>query len=637
LQVEDRCPAPIEQALGSVLAALREHAGTDLRIDDAVAAGRLVGQITEDADLAIGSLVHEAGHELGQPPEEWPVATRRAVGGPALHIAAELGRLGEFGRGARWSSPSSLTGDQAETLRKMLLAIVQDPRLVVARIGLQLARLRAARNLDHSRRRELAAEARAVFAPLANRLGIWTVKWELEDLALRELDPDAYRRVATGLAERRTDRERYVAGACLALEQALRAEGLLAEVSGRPKHLYSIHRKMQDKGLGLDRVFDLLALRVVCGTVPECYAVLGVVHGLWSWLPEQFVDYIATPKDNGYRSIHTAVLGPDSRVLEVQIRTREMHEHAERGVAAHWRYKDGGAADSAYSRKVDAVRRLLAPTAAGPRAEAQDFLDGAQRGLFEDRVYALTPRGEVVDLGNGATPLDFAYQVHTSLGHRCRGAKVDGRIVPLTHRLSNGEVVEIIAGRDELPSRDWLHQDGYLASARSRAKLRAWFRRRDAGENETAGKAIAERELTRLGIGPEGLSALVQDLKARDAQQMYLWIGEGEIGVNQLVQTALRRLPRSTTRQGSDPPPERALRKPPAQPAGLRGTAAVVIEGVPNLPITVARCCDPASPGPIAAYVTAGRGVTVHDASCAALARMRRSHPQRVLAAKWTG
>ncbi len=636
MHVEDRCPASIQHALDAAHAVLREQGASEAQLAEAVAAGRLVGQLTEDTDLAIGSLIHEAVQARVRPPQEWPADARCAVGEPAWRVAAELGRLGEFGRGARWSSPSGLTGGQAETLRKMLLGVVRDPRLVVARIGLQLARLRAAREGDPARSQELAAEARAVFAPLANRLGLWRVKWELEDLALRELDPDAYRRIAHALAERRADRERYIADACLALRQALASAGLEAEVSGRPKHLYSIHRKMQEKRLDISQVFDLRGLRVICRSVPDCYATLGVVHGLWSWLPDQFADYIATPKENGYRSIHTAVLGPGSRALEVQIRTREMHEHAERGVAAHWRYKEGGTADSAYSRKIDAVRRLLAPAGPGPRAEEQDFLEGAQRGLFEDRIYALTPHGEVVDLGLGATPLDFAYQVHTSLGHRCRGAKVDGRIVPLTHRLANGEVVEIIAGREESPSRDWLHQDGYLASARSRAKLRAWFRRRDAGENEAAGRALAERELARLGVGPEGMSALVQDLKARDAQQLYRWLGEGEVGVNQLAQAAARRLSRSTARGAPDPLRERPWLRGAATKTGASPPAsAVLIEGVPDLPITLAGCCEPESPRPISAYVTLGRGVTIHDASCAALSRMQRTHPQRVLAAAW--
>jgi GTP pyrophosphokinase len=638
VHVEDTCPAPIQRALDAAHAVLRGHATASAGLDDALAAGRLVGQLTEDAGLAVGAMLHDAAGGSGRPAEDWPAADRRAIGEPALRIAAELARLGGFGRGARWNTPAGLTADQAETLRKMLLAVVSDPRLVVARLGLQLARLRAAhRSGDAERRRELATEARAVFAPLANRLGIWSVKWELEDLALRELEPEAYRRIATALAERRSERERYVAEACAQLAGSLGAAGLRVEVSGRPKHLHSIHRKMQDKHLDLDRIFDLRGLRVVCETVPDCYAALGVVHSLWSWLPDEFADYIATPKDNGYRSIHTAVLGPGGRVLEVQIRTSAMHEFAERGVAAHWRYKEGGTGDAAYAGKIERVRQLLAPAGGSPREEPADFLDTAQRGLFEDRVYALTPRGEVVDLGRGATPLDFAYQVHTSLGHRCRGARVDGRIVPLTQRLANGEVVEIITGRDEAPSRDWLHQEGFLASARSRAKLRAWFRRRDAGENESAGRALAERELSRLGVGAEGISALVQDLKASDAQQLYRWLGEGEVSVNQLVQAAMRRLQRSAPRDTAAPARDRARRQRPAAASPGGAGAAVAIEGVKDLPITLARCCDPARPRPIAGYVTVGRGVTIHDGGCAALARMRRSHPRRVLEAAWSG
>lgn len=638
MEIVEHCPESIDQTLRATRAALRDAGAPEQALDDGLAAARLVGAITEDAALASGALAYESlpGDALAAPP------IARALGPAAAKVAAELARLGEFGRGTAWSPQARLLEPQAETLRKMLLAVVGDPRLVVARIAIQLARLRAARDAPAARREALAAETRAVFAPLANRLGVWRLKWELEDLAFRHLEPEAYKRIATALAEKRGDREQYVESMRATLEADLRAAGLEAEVYGRAKHLYSIHRKMQRKQLDFEQLYDVRALRVVCRSIPDCYAALGVVHARWRFIPGEFDDYIATPKDNLYRSIHTAVIGPADRAVEVQIRTREMHESAELGVAAHWRYKEGAPRDAGYDRKIEWVRRLLEPGEAAPASE-QDFIDRVRRELFEDRVYALTPRGEVVDLPRGGTPLDFAYHLHSSLGHRCRGAKVNGRIVPLTYALQNGEIVEIITGKQEAPSRDWLAPDqGFLASARSRAKVRAWFRRLDAGENEAAGRAIAERELARLGAGPVLLSSLVGDLKASDASQMYRALGEGEITTAQFSQAALRRLQQA--RDGSAvggtqaPPPQvQRPRKPRASAPGARRNAGPVqIEGIGDLPVTLARCCRPVRPQSIVGYVTLGRGVTVHTVDCPGLLRMRAGKPERVLRAEWT-
>jgi GTP pyrophosphokinase len=638
VEIVEHCPEGIEQTLQATRAALHDAGVAEATLERGLPAARLVGAITEDAALASGALAYESlsGDELAA------AANARALGPEASKVAAELVRLGEFGRGTAWSPQGRLLEPQAETLRKMLLAVVGDPRLVVARIAIQLARLRAAREAPQARREALAAETRAVFAPLANRLGVWRLKWELEDLAFRYLEPEAYRHIAAALAEKRGDREQYIEAMRAALAADLRAAGLDAEVQGRAKHLYSIHRKMQRKQLDFAQLFDVRALRVVCRSIPDCYAALGLVHARWPFIPGEFDDYIATPKDNHYRSIHTAVIGPRERAVEVQIRTREMHESAELGIAAHWRYKEGAPRDAGYDRKIEWVRRLLDPSEAGPASE-QDFIDRVRSELFEDRVYALTPRGEVVDLPRGGTPLDFAYHLHSALGHRCRGAKVNGRIVPLTYALQNGEIVEIISGKQEAPSRDWLSPDqGFLASARSRAKVRAWFRRLDAGENEAAGRAMVERELARLGAGPALLSSLVGDLKASDASQMYRQLGEGELTIAQFSQAALRRLQQA--RDGVAPGAPSAApaslarpRKPRASAAGARrGAGPVQIEGVGDLPVTLARCCRPVRPQPIVGYVTLGRGVTVHSIDCPGLTRMRAGKPERVLQATWT-
>lgn len=633
------CPPRVREAIATARAAaepVSPASGADLALG--AEAAEVMGALTEDIDLAIAVLVRPVLGRAGYEPE----ALASLVGRAATDIALELQRFGELGLPRDWMPARGLDARQAETLRKMLLAVVSDPRLVLARLAEQLVSLRHARETSPEERERRAVEARAIFAPLANRLGVWQLKWELEDLAFRYLEPEEYRRIAAELNERRADRERYIEDLCAQLRQELEKAGVHAEVYGRPKHMYSIHRKMARKHLAFEQLFDVRAVRVVVESIPDCYAALGVVHGLWPYIQGEFDDYIATPKDNFYRSIHTAVMGPAGKSVEVQIRTREMHEHAELGVAAHWTYKEGGARDAQYQRKIEWVRRLLEPhetaaagdpgNAAGADSE-RDFLERVRSELFEDRIYALTPKGEVVDLPRGSTPLDFAYNVHTSLGHRCRGAKVNGRIVPLTYTLSNGEIVEIITGKQDAPSRDWLApEQGYLVSARNRSKVRAWFRKQDVGDNRSAGRVIAERELQRASFKQEQFSALVQSLEARDADHLYQLLGEGELTVTQLLQAAAR-LP------GSQHLPDARRHAPVARPAPAstrRGGSPVEIEGVGDLPVTMARCCSPLQPQAIAGYVTVGRGVTIHRADCPSLLRMRATRPDRVLKVAWT-
>jgi GTP pyrophosphokinase len=631
-------PPAIRAAIAKSRAAIEQtspQAHADLAIG--AEAAELMGALTEDIELANAVLVRPVIGREGLEAE----ALTGLVGRTATDTALALLRLGELGLPRDWSPTKGLDTRQAETLRKMLLAVVSDPRLVLARLAEQLVGLRHARETSAEERERRAVEARAIFAPLANRLGVWQLKWELEDLAFRYLEPDEYRRIAAELNERRADRERYIEALCAMLRTELEKAGVPAEVYGRPKHMYSIYRKMMRKHLAFEQLFDVRAVRVIVASIPDCYAALGVVHGLWPYIQGEFDDYIATPKDNFYRSIHTAVMGPQGRSVEVQIRTREMHEHAELGVAAHWTYKEGGARDAQYQRKIEWVRRLLEPHDAqvtdGEGDSARDFLESVRTELFEDRVYALTPKGEVIDLPRGATPLDFAYTVHTSLGHRCRGAKVNGRIVPLTYTLANGEIVEIITGKQDAPSRDWMApEQGYLVSARNRSKVRAWFRKQDIGDNRTAGRAVAERELPRIGFKPEQFSALVQELGTRDGDHLYQLLGEGEITVTQLLQAAAR-VP-------GFQPTEARRHGPVARPAHastrrVRSTnrgSPVEIEGVGDLPVTFARCCAPLRPQSIAGYVTVGRGVTVHRSDCPSLLRMRATKPDRVLNVEWS-
>ncbi len=625
METSQLCPPQVRDAISGARAALeRANARAPADLAFAVEAAEIMGGLTESTELAHALLARPLLARAALTPEQ----TASIVGRPATEIAAALLRLGTLGLPRDWSPAHGLDTRQAETLRKMLLAVVSDPRLMLARLAEELVALRHARELPGPERERRALEARAIYAPLANRLGVWQLKWELEDLAFRYLEAQEYRRVAAALNERRADRERYIETLCGELLARLRAAGIEAEVYGRPKHIYSIYRKMQRKQLAFEQLFDVRAVRVVVASIPECYGALGIVHGQWPYIPGEFDDYIATPKGNGYRSIHTAVIGPQGRSVEVQIRTPQMHEHAELGVAAHWTYKEGGLRDAHYQRKIEWVRRLLEPQdgrEGGAQAD-RDLIEGMRTELFADRVYVLTPKGEVIDLPRGATPLDFAYSVHTSLGHRCRGAKANGRIVPLTHALANGEIVEVITGKHDAPSRDWLApEQGYLISARNRGKVRAWFRKQDVGDNRSAGLRIAERELARIGARPEQLSALVQELKARDTDHLHQLLGEGEITVTQLMQAATRLF---------EPP--RPVARPP-RPGGTRRRAAPVeIEGVGDLPTTLARCCAPLRPQPITGYVTLGRGVTVHRSDCASLRRMSALKPERVLKVEWS-
>ena len=618
LETSLTCPSAIRDAINAARRQLEEP-GSLPELARAAEAAEIIGGLTDSSELAL-ALLARAALAAGVPAE----AAAAAVGAGPATTAAALTRLGALGLPRDWSPELGLDTRQTETLRKMLLAVVSDPRLVLARLAEELVALRHARTLSAAERARRALEARAIYAPLANRLGVWQLKWELEDLAFRYLEADEYRRVAAALNERRADRERYIEALCEALRGQLAEADITGEVYGRPKHIYSIYRKMQRKQLDFSQLYDVRAVRVVLGSVAECYAALGIIHGAWPYIPGEFDDYIATPKGNGYRSIHTAVIGPQARSVEVQIRTRDMHEHAELGVAAHWTYKEGGPRDALYQRKIEWVRRLLEPEdgAEAPR----DLIEGMRAELFEDRVYVLTPKGEVIDLPRGATPLDFAYQVHSSLGHRCRGAKVNGRIVPLNTALANGEIVEIITAKQEAPSRDWLApEQGYLVSARNRSKVRAWFRKQDAGDNRRAGREIAERELARIGVRSEQLAALAQELKARDLENLHELLGEGEVTVTQLLQAAARLLA----------PPEPQVVRPARAPRTRRRSSPVEIEGVGDLPITLARCCAPLRPQPIAGYVTLGRGVTVHRRDCASFNRMSAVRPDRVLKVEW--
>jgi GTP pyrophosphokinase len=606
---------------GAAIAALSQQSKSAAAVARARAIAEIVAGLTDDEEILTGATLYvllEAG-AIG--PEQGP----RIAGPAATRIANELLRLGSLSLAAPSGQATALSGNQAEALRKMLLAIVTDPRLVLIKLAAQLDRLRESKDAPAPERERIAYETREIYAPLANRLGVWQLKWELEDLSFRYLDPENYKRVAGWLAAKRVDRERYIAEVLTLLRSELAQAHIDAEVAGRPKHIYSIWRKMQRKGLSFEQLYDIRAVRVLVNTIADCYAALGVVHSLWPYIPGEFDDYIATPKDNLYRSLHTAVIGPGKLPLEIQIRTREMHEHAELGVAAHWKYKEGGKTTAAYEQKIVWLRQILEP---GERGEetAGDFLERVRTEIFEDRVYALSPRGEVVDLPRGATPLDFAYHVHTDLGHRCRGAKINGRMVPLNQQLSNGDQVEIITSKQLNPSRDWLVPSlGYLVSPRNRSKVRAWFRKLDEEQNRQQGKQILERELQRLAIHSVTLPELIGEFNMPNAEALYQAIGEGEINAAQITGAIQRRAKPQEL-------PSPVVRKPLVSP---KQTAGVTIDGVGDLLSSFARCCGPVPPEGIVGYITLGRGVSIHRSDCANLRRLETAHPERVIAVEW--
>jgi len=532
-----------------------------------------------------------------------------------------LQQLNQFSLPDNWQPGEALAVQQSEALRKMLLAVVSDVRLVLVRIAEQLYRLRAARDAPPEVQQSLALETREIYAALANRLGVWQLKWELEDLSFRYVDPDTYLSIAKALNEKRVEREGFIDAVKNQLQSELKKHGINAEISGRPKHIYSIWRKMQRKDRGLDSLYDIRAVRILVDDVTDCYAALGIVHNLWSYIPGEFDDYIANPKENDYRSLHTAVLGPEGKTVEVQIRSHEMHNHAELGVAAHWRYKEGGTAPAAFDQKIRFLRQLLEPSDDGA-----DLLDQIRDDFFEDRVYAVSPKGDVVELPALATPLDFAYHVHTQIGHRCRGAKINGRIVPLTYHVQNGDQIEIITGSQPQPSRDWLSPKlGYLAGSRARAKVRNWFRLQDRDQHVRQGREILDRELARLSEKDVPTDDIAKKLKHKNTEALCVALGAGDL-TSASIATALQNL------RGLKPPVIKPRRQSKQKETR---SASIGVTGVGDLMCNFARCCRPVPPEPIVGYITQGRGVSIHRQDCGNFLGLNQRSPERVLETSW--
>ena len=521
---------------------------------------------------------------------------------------------------------------QTETLRKMLLAMVEDIRVVLLHLASRMQSLRHYADAPDEQKRYEAREAMDIYAPLANRLGVWQLKWELEDLSFRFLEPETYRRIARMLDERRSGREEFIRKAIERLHDELAAVGIQAEIQGRPKHIYSIYNKMRSKKIDFSEVYDIRALRVLVDEVRDCYAVLGIVHQIWQPIHEEYDDYISRPKGNNYQSLHTAVLAGDGRSLEVQVRTHAMHRHAELGVAAHWRYKEGmGIGGNEYDDKIALLRNLLSWR--DEVAGSKQWVEQIKLASLSDTIYVLTPQGRVMDLPRGATPIDFAYRLHTDLGHRCRGAKVDGHLVPLNTRLDNGQTVEIVAAKEGGPSRDWLDsRQAYVVSMQAKRKIRQYFAALDEAEVLARGRNTVMREMQRDGHVHINIEALAIRLGFKDAETLYLAAARGELGPRAL-QSAMREMDTASgAAQAEDEgKPEIVVSRSRAGST----SGKVLIVGMDDLLTSLSGCCKPAPPDAIKGFVTRGRGVSIHRVDCRDFRNLAEQHPERVTVAEW--
>ncbi len=617
------CDAEQVAAAWHHLEASARECGRDDDLRDALEVARILAELHLDTESLCAALLHAPVASGGLPLETVQKTFGRRIAG----LVDGVVRMDTIRDHALAEGDAEAHARHTESLRKMLMAMVDDVRVVLVKLAARLQAMRRLRDRPELERRQVAEETRDIFAPLANRLGVWQIKWELEDLAFRYLEPETYQTLAKSLAERRVDRERYLETVTATLQRELQAHGLVAEVSSRPKHLFSIWKKMQRKGVGLHEIFDTRAVRILVEEVAGCYAALGVVHGLWQHIPREFDDYVANPKQNGYRSLHTAVVGPEGRTLEVQIRTFEMHQRAELGIAAHWRYKEGGGQDQALERKIHWLRQLLEWK--DEFAGSEEFAEHFRVDDTDDRVYVFTPQGRIVDLASGATPLDFAYHVHTDVGHRCRGAKVDGKIVPLTTTLQTGQQVEVLTTKQPAPSRDWLNQHlGYLKTSRARSKVRHWFRTQDHDKNVVAGRAVLDRELKRLGAAEIGHERLAQQMKFTRPEELYAALGFGDLttaqvagAVGSLLDKAAPAVPvQGERRRGG---------------GGATGAPQVRIHGVGDLLTQIARCCAPVVGDPCIGFITRGRGVTVHRRDCPNILRLDETKRDRLIEVHW--
>lgn len=518
---------------------------------------------------------------------------------------------------------------QVEHLRKMLVAMIDDVRVALIKLAERTSVIRAVKNASDERRFKVAREVFDIYAPLAHRLGIGHIKWELEDLSFRYLEPDAYIKIARLLDEKRLDRQEYIGNVVGTLKSAIEGAGIECDIQGRAKHIYSIWRKMRRKNIDFSQVYDIRAVRILVPEIKDCYAALGIVHTFWKHIPHEFDDYIANAKENGYRSLHTAVIGPQGKVLEVQIRTFEMHDDAELGVCAHWLYKgtDVSGKDNGYEEKIAWLRQVL--DWHDELGDVSDFVGNLRQDVTPDRIYVFTPDGHVVDLQPNSTPVDFAYRVHTEIGHRCRGAKVNGRIVSLNYQVKTGDQIEILTSRDAKPRRDWLNPDNeYVRTSRARAKVAAWFKNQARDQNVIDGKNILEPELKRIGLNNLDVMQIAQDLNCKTLDDLYAALGSGSLRISQVIGHAQKQM--QDEQQVDD-----QMSLLPSLPAKPVDGSEIYIHGVGKLMSSLATCCHPVPGDPIVGYITQGRGISIHKADCHNLLNLKQSQSKRITEVSW--
>jgi GTP pyrophosphokinase len=604
--------------LASQAHANQKRASGEPYIQHCLAVAQMLAELHLDTATLAAALMHDTLEDTSVTYEE----LEGEFGGEIAKLVDGVTKLGQIDQLSGMSERNIREDAKAESLRKMFLAMVDDVRVVLIKLADRLHNMRTLSSLPEYKRKRIARETLEIFAPLANRLGIWQMKWELEDLSLRHLEPETYKEIATLIDERRPDRERYITEVVSRVREELSKAGIKAEVSGRPKHIYSIYRKMKRKGVDFDQIYDVSGVRVLVESVRDCYTALGVIHSLWRPIPGEFDDYIATPKDNMYRSLHTAVVGPEGKPLEAQIRTYEMHYTAELGIAAHWRYKEGQKQDPIFDNKIAWLRQLMEWRQ--EVTDAREFIDSLKTDVFQDRVYTFTPRGDIIDLPTGSTPIDFAYHIHTEVGHRCRGAKVDGKLVGLDYQLRNGDQVEILTAKRGGPSRDWLNPHlGYVKTSRARSKIRQWFKRQNRDENIVQGREVLERELKRLGLDETPFDQIAKKFNFDKVDDLMAAIGGGDINAHQIAGRALELVQ----------PEEETLEIPPVRVTPIAPTTGIRVRGVGDLLTNLAHCCNPLPGDDIVGYITRGRGVTIHRQDCPNI--LRTNDRERLIEVDW--
>ena len=588
-------------------------------------------QMVADMDLLSEAVAATILLEIPETLPNWQEIVTEKCGKTVVNIIHglhEVQKLTRFASIDNLDTPEE-RAEQAETMRKMLLAMVSDIRVVLIQLALRTRTMQFMSTLpDSPEKRDIAKETLDIFAPLANRLGVWQLKWQLEDLGFRHQNPTEYKRIAKLLDEKRTERLEYINDFLNTLRHELDKYGIHYDVAGRPKHIYSIYKKMVKEKLDFDGLYDIRAVRILVDTIPECYTTLGLVHSLWQPIPGEFDDYIANPKSNGYKSLHTVIVGPEDKGVEVQIRTFEMHQFNEFGVAAHWRYKEGGDGDSAYEQKIAWLRQLLDWRENMSESGREDLANAFQTELFNDTIYVLTPHGKVFSLPSGSTPIDFAYALHSNLGDRCRGAKVDGQIVPLSTPLENGQRVEIIAAKEGYPSVNWLYE-GWVKSHRAISKIRAYIRQQNAESIRENGKTQFEKVLVKISPKPN-LHDLCEKMGFSKLEDLYTAIGQGEV-TPRAVQKACGAL--------KEPPPQPVNEASIIKQSKIKGHSqgGILIDGEEGLYTTLAKCCKPAPPDDIIGFVTRERGISVHRRNCPSFEHLAKQSPDKVLPASWAG